>query len=395
MSNTTVAAKSTEGAARSLFTPFNIVTGIILVLGLFVSVVRFAGGLGAVTALDDVTAWGLWNSVKFSFVPMAGSGYVACAAYYIFGMRHYHSAVRPAVLTGLLGYTLFCVILGYDVGRPWRLPYPLVYSMGTTSFLYEIGMCVALYLTMLFLEFCPAILEWMGLRNARKAVVKAIMVFSIFGILLSTLHQSSLGALFLMAPHKLHPLWYSGYMAVYFFISSIFCGLAVVIVVDVLSYRYLKHKMDDTYLAEREGITLGFGKSASLVMAGYFIIKVFGTANDDTWHYLTTPWGLWYLVELLGFVALPCLLFAMGAREKNLNLIRWTAVLTIVGVILNRFNVSLIAINWYLPWSERYIPIWSEYAMALFVITVGVLVFRFCALHMPVFYEHSEYKDSH
>ena len=193
-------------------------------------------------------------------------------------------------------------------------------------------------------------------ENVRNRLHKLTLVLTIFGVVLSTLHQSSLGALFLIAPSKLHPLWYSAYLPIYFFISSIIAGLSMVIFEGTLSHKYFHDKMDETHLAERDGVVLGFGKAASLVMAGYFIIKVIGIAVDNNWHYLGTGYGLWFLVELLGFVALPCFLYAVGIRDKNLTLIKWTAAWTVLGIIVNRLNVSLIAFNWHLPASERYIP---------------------------------------
>jgi Ni/Fe-hydrogenase subunit HybB-like protein len=310
-------------------------------------------------------------------------------------MKKFHSAVRPAILTGFLGYALVVLALHYDVGRPWRLPYPFVVSQGTTSMLFEVGACVALYLTVLFLEFSPAALEWLGLKRLRNVLHSATLVLTIFGVILSTLHQSSLGALFLIAPSKLHPLWYSGYLPIYFFISAIIAGLSMVIFEGTLSHHYFEEKMDKAHMEEKDGVVLGFGKAASWVLAGYFIIKVIGIAVDNNWHYLASGYGAWFLVELLGFVALPCFLYAVGTREKNLTLIKWTAVWTVLGIIVNRLNVSLIAFNWHLPASERYVPHWMEISITLFVVTIGVLVFRFIVTRMPIFYEHPEYGESH
>jgi len=281
------------------------------------------------------------------------------------------------------------------VGRPWRLPYPFIMQQGTTSVLFEVGACVALYLTVLFLEFSPAALEWLGLKKLRNVLIKLTLVLTIFGVLLSTLHQSSLGALFLIVPSKIHPLWYSSYIPIYFFITSIIAGLSMVLFEGSLSHRIFKDKMDETHMAEKDGVMLGFGKAAAWVLAGYFIIKVVGIAKDNHWHLLFTGFGAWYLVELLGFVALPSLVYAMGVREKNYTLIKWTSVWTVLGVILNRFNISMIAFNYHLPSSERYFPHWMEICITVFIVTLGVVVFRFVVTRMPVFFEHPEYRESH
>ena len=377
-------------------TPFNLVAGIILIVGVVITILRFTKGLGSVTHLSDYNPWGIWIGFDLLVgVALAAGGYVTSAAVYIFGMKRYHSAVRPAVLTGFLGYVLVVVALHYDVGRPWRLPYPFIVQQGTTSVLFEVGACVALYLSVLFLEYSPAALEWLGLKKARNLAVKLTLVLTIFGVVLSTLHQSSLGALFLIAPSKLHPLWYSSYIPVYFFITSIIAGLSMVIFESTLSHRYFHDKMDATHLAENPDVTLGFGKAASLVLAGYFIIKVIGLAADNNWRYLATGYGGWYLVEMLGFVALPCLLYAVGVREKNLAIIRGTAAWTVLGIVVNRFNISLVAFNYHLPKSERYFPHWMEIGISVFIVTVGILIFRFIVTRMPIFYEHPDYKELH
>jgi Ni/Fe-hydrogenase subunit HybB-like protein len=381
---------------KSLISPFNIIAGIIVLIGLYLTVLRFTGGLGAVTNLSDNNGWGIWIGFDLlTGVALAAGGYVTAAAVYIFGMKKYHSAVRPAVLTGFLGYALVVLALHYDVGRPWRLPYPFFVQQGTTSVLFEVGACVALYLTVLFLEFSPAAMEWLGLKRARNLAVKFTLALVVFGIILSTLHQSSLGALFLIAPSKLHPLWYSSFIPVYFFVSSIIAGLSMVIFEATLSYRFFADKMDEVHLKEKDDIALGFGKAASYVIAGYIAIQLMGVGAENDWHWLGTSYGLWYLVELFGFFGVACLLYAIGAREKNLKLIRWTAAWTILGVIVNRLNVSLIAFNWHLPSADRYFPSWMEIAISVFIVTLGLIAFRFIVTRMPILYEHPEYKDVH
>jgi Ni/Fe-hydrogenase subunit HybB-like protein len=261
--------------------------------------------------------------------------------------------------------------------------------------MFEVGACVLLYLTVLFLETSPVALEWLGAKKLRNVVVKLTLLLTILGVVLSTLHQSSLGALFLIAPSKLHPLWYSNYLPVFFFVSSIAAGLSMVIVEGTLARRHFAHKMNEDHLKGMDDIALGFGKGASMVLAAYFTIKIFGIALDNNWHLLGTGYGLWFLVEILGFIALPCILFAIGAREKNLKLIRWTALLTVVGIVVNRLNIVWICFNYRLPWEQRYVPDWMEVGISVFVITVGITIYRFIVTRMPVFFEHPDYKGTH
>ncbi|MBU8911565.1 MAG: polysulfide reductase NrfD [Desulfobacterales bacterium] len=375
------------------FTVFNVVVGIILVGGLVLTILRFTKGLGTVTNLDNNNPWGIWIGFDLLCgVALAAGGYVTSAACYIFGLKRFHSAVRPAILTAFLGYALVVLALHYDVGQPWRLPYPIFYSPGTSSLLFEVGLCVFLYLTVLFIEFSPAAMEWLGLKKLRNWVVKLTLLLTIFGVILSTLHQSSLGALFMIAPSKLHPLWYSSYLPIYFFISSMFAGMSMVIFEGSLAHRHLKYKMDETHLKESTGVALGFAKAASLVMMGYACIKIVGLSIDSNWHYLATGWGLWFLLELVGFVLFPAILYAMGSREKNLMFIRLASIWTVLGIVLNRLNISVVAFNWHLPSAERYYPSFMEIGTSVFIVTLGIVVYRFIATRMPILHEHPDYK---
>ena len=377
-------------------TPLRIIVGLILVLGIIVTVLRFTTGLAGVTNLDHSNPWGLWIGFDLLCgVALAAGGYVTSAAVYIFGLKKYRSAVRPAILTGFLGYALVVIALGYDVGIPWRLPYPFFVQAGPTSFLFEVALCVALYLTVLFLEFSPAALEWLGYSRLRNLIVKLTLILTIFGVILSTMHQSSLGGLYLIAPSKLHPLWYTAYLPVLFFVSSLVAGLSMVILESTLSAKYFNRVLDKSHQQEQELLPLGFAKAAALILLAYFFLQVISLALDNDWGYLTSGYGLWYCLELSVFVLLPCFLYAVGYREKNLRIIRFTSVLAVIGIVVNRFNVSLVAFNWHLPLSERYFPSWMEVVISIFLVTLGILAFRFIVTRMPILFEHPEYRDSH
>ncbi len=381
---------------KTVMTPFNIISGIIILIGVVLTILRFSKGIGAVTNLDDNNPWGIWIGFDLLCgVALAAGGYVTCATCYIFGLKHFKVAVRPAILTAFLGYALVVVALSYDVGRPWRLPYPIFFSQGTSSILFEVALCVMLYLSVLFLEFIPAAFEWLDWKHARNIIGKFSLVLVTFGIILSTLHQSSLGALFLIAPSKLHPLWHSGYLAVYFFISSIFAGMSMVIFEHMVVDRFLHDKIDEEHDIESNNVALGFGKAAAFLMAGYLMIQVIGIAIDNDWKYLITRWGLWYLIEMIGFVGLPAVVYGIGVREGNIRLIQWTSFWVVIGVVLNRLNISIVAFNWQLPLELRYFPSWMEIMTTVFIITVGIVLFKFIATRMPILHEHPDYPDDH
>ena len=161
---------------------------------------------------------------------------------------------------------------------------------------------------------------------------------------------------------------------------------------DDMIELYFAGKMDKAHLKEKDQVALGFAKTASFVLAGYFIIKVIGISAGNNWQLLSTSYGHWFLLELLGFVALPCFLYAVGVRDKSLKLIKWTSALTVLGIIVNRFNICLIAFNWHLPSSERYFPHWMEIGISVFIITIGLIAYRFIVTRMPILYEHPDYE---
>lgn len=383
---------------KAVRSPANIITAVILAMGLVLLVMRFTLGIGGVAAVNDNNPWGIWIAFDLLCgVCLAAGGYMTSAAVYLCGMKQYHSAVRPAISTAFLGYFFVVIALTVDVGQPWRLPYPIFWSPGTTSVLFEVGLCVMIYVTVLFVEWSPAAMEWLAwpwLKKVRAVVLKLTIPLTVLGVILSTMHQSSLGALFLVSPSKLHPLWYSPFIPVFFFFSSMYAGASMVIFEGTLVHRSktLHGKMDATHLSEANGVVLGFGKAASFIMFGYLLIRIFDVAMQNNWQYLGTGYGALFMVELFGFVAAPCFMYALGVREKNVKLIRLASVFAVAGIVLYRFNVCLVAFNWQLPSAERYFPSLTEIGFSVFIVTLIVTAYRFFATFMPVLYEHPDYK---
>ena len=379
---------------KRLLTPFNAVAAAVLLLGVPLIVYRFAFGIGAVSNLSQTNPWGIWIGLDVaSGVALAAGGYTVACAVYIFRLEKYRPIVRPAILTGFLGYLFVIIGLLADLGRPWNLPVPMVYSFGLTSVMFEVAWCVALYCTVLALEFSPAAFEWLGLKRARAWAVRGALALTVFGVVLSTLHQSSLGSLFLMAKGKLHPLWYSPFIPIYFFISSIAAGLSMVIVESGLSHRVFRTQMKDGKHADLDELTLGLGKAASVVLFSYFFAKLLGVADAQGWSLLPTGYGAWFLVELVGFVLLPCLGYAFAVRAGSARMVRAVGAWTVLGIVVNRLNVSFIGFRWNQP--DRYWPHWMEVVISLTLITVGVMVFRWIVNRMPVLREHPDFPSAH
>lgn len=378
-------------------TPGNIITWIILGVGFILTIIRFTMGIGSVTNLTDAQPWGLWIGFDLLCgVCLAAGGYFTTVGVYVMGMKHFHSAVRPAVTTAFLGYLFVVVALLYDLGHPLRLPY-MFFFPGTTSVLFEVGLCVATYLTVLLVEFSVAPLEWLAQKwpfvlTWRKWVIRVTILLTIFGVTLSTLHQSSLGSLYLISPEKLHPLWYSPFMPMFFFVSSMAAGASMVIFEGLFAHKGVHEYMDATHLREADSVVLGFSRAASFILFAYFMLKLIDMLVQANTEWLGTGWGAWWLVEMLGFVLLPAFLYAKGARDGNVQLCRYTSILAILGIVLNRFNVSMIAFNWQLPADARYFPSFWEIWISIFVVTMIVTAYRFIVYHMPVLYEHPQFK---
>jgi Ni/Fe-hydrogenase subunit HybB-like protein len=380
--------------ARRLITPFNFIALLILCVGIPVAWVRFTQGLAATTNLTDDYPWGLWIGFDvLCGVALAAGGFVLGSAVYLFGLRDYHCLVRPAILTGFLGYFFVVIGLCFDLGRPWRLPYPMFVSYGVTSVMFLVGWHVALYLTVQFLEFCPAVFEWLNLKKFRKWAAYLTIGATVFGVILSTLHQSALGALFLLAPGKVHPLWYSPFIPVFFFVSAVIAGLSMVIFESMLSHRVFHSQVADHNPADVDRLVIGLGKAASVLLFTYFCLKWLGVAHGQTWHLLNTPQGYWFLLEVFGFVLLPCLLYAVAARRRIAALTRFASVLTVLGIVLNRLNISVITFQWNLE--ERYFPHWMEFVVTITIVTVGLLTFRWIVNRMPVLRDDPRYAPAH
>ena len=365
-------------------TPFNVISVPLILLGLALIVLRFAKGLGAVTNLSQEFPWGLWVGFDVvAGVAFAGGAYVITFMVYILGMETYRPIVRATVLNGFLAYVFYAGALALDVGRPWNMVNPIIgNSFGVSSVLFLVAWHFLLYMIAEFLEFSPVIAEWLGLERVRKVLAKLTLGAVIFGITLSTLHQSGLGALFLMTKGKIHPLWFTEFIPILFFVSSVFAGLSMVIFEGSISHKVFADQLDSSDHHRHDRILVGLAKTCAGAMFVYLFLKVLVFVHEQHWAYLATPMGQWYLLEVLGFVALPCLLFAYAVRGINIGLIRVAAVLTLIGIILNRLNVSIIAFKWDSP--MHYYPSWMEVEITVAIILIEIWVFRWIVSRMPV-----------
>ncbi len=377
-----------------IFTPFNVISALTISAAAIILFIRFTKGLGSVIHASQDAPWGLWiNFNVITGVAFAGGAFVVTFMVYILGMEKYRPIVRATVLYALLSYIFYAGALLLDLGRPWKVINPIIgNSFGISAVLFLVAWHFILYMGSLFIEFFPTVTEWIGLKKQRKFFVSLTLGVVIFGIALSTLHQSGLGALFLMAKTKIHPLWYSEFIPILFFISSIFAGLSLVIILESINQRVFKRIMSYVFKSSHKNIMLSLAKTCAVTLFVYFSMTVLVFIHGKNYVYLGSPWGYWYLLEVIGFVVIPCALFIYGYRNLNLLVVRLAAVMVIVGIILNRLNISTFAYHW--QENMIHFPTWMEVAVSLAVIFVQILVFRWIVRRMPVYTESPEWVGS-
>jgi Ni/Fe-hydrogenase subunit HybB-like protein len=367
-----------------VLTPFNVVTGIIILGGIAIIAVRFARGLGAVTNLSQAYPWGIWIGFDVvTGVAFAGGAYILTFAVHILKVKKYEPIVRATVLNGFLAYVFYSGALLLDLGRPWNVVNPIIgNAFGYGSVLFLVAWHFLLYTLVLFVEVSPAIAEWLKWVKAKRIIQKVTTATIILGVTLSTLHQAGLGGLFLTAPSKIHPLWYSSNIPVLFFISSMFAGFSMIIIESMFTHRIFSDRLDEAHRTSHSKILLGLAKGSASVMAAYLFLKVIDLTHGHQLGLLLTPMGYWYLVEVAGFTLLPLVLYVVAIREQSTRLVQGTAILTAIGVILNRLNISVIAFKWYE--AVRYYPSWMEIWVTLAVISMELWVFRWVITRMPI-----------
>jgi Ni/Fe-hydrogenase subunit HybB-like protein len=368
-------------------TPFNILSIPIILLGLVLIVIRFWKGLGAVTNLTQEVPWGLWIGFDVvTGVAFAGGAYVVTFMVYILNMKKYHPIVRVTVLNGFLAYAFYTGALLLDLGRPWHVVNPVIgNSFGTSSVLFLVAWHFLLYMLAELIEFSPAIAEWLGSRRAQKILSGMTVAAVIFGITLSTLHQSGLGALYLMAKEKIHPLWYSEFIPILFLVSSIFAGLSMVIFEGSISHNVFSSQISKENYNSQDSIVHGLSRICAVTLFAYFCLQFLVFIHTQRWNLLNTPMGYWFLVEMIGFVLIPMVMFFYSYRTSNIFMIRLAAILTMIGVVLNRLNVTVIGFRW--DATVHYVPSWMEIVVTFAVIFTEIWIFRWVIVRMPVLRE--------
>lgn len=357
---------------------WKIVFVVLMAAGIYATFVRFTRGLGQTTNLSDQFPWGIW--VGFDVlcgVMLAAGGFTLTAAVHIFNLKRLQPIVRPTVLTAFLGYLLVSVALMFDLGRPYRIWHPLI-MRNPHSVMFEVAYCVMLYTTVLALEFSPIVLERFHLHKAMKIIHGAVIPLVIGGVLLSTLHQSSLGFLYLIMPEKLHPFWYSPLLPVFFFLSAIAVGLAMTIFESSLSSKYFGRELELSILRE-------LGRVLLVVLSVYGVLRFEDLFHRGVLGRMLRPgyeMTLFWLELVLALIA-PLVLLSIRKIRNSANGLYVSAVLVLLGFVTNRLNVSITGLEG--AAGVHYMPKWTEFAVTGAITAGGFALFGLAVKYLPIF----------
>jgi len=384
---------------RLNFSPLVWILLTLMGIAFVVAMIRYAYGIGPVSDLSNSYPWGFWISFDlFTGVAISSGGFLMAGLVYIFRVKEFEPLLRPSVLTAFLGYIMVAVALLVDLGHPDRIWYMMIH-WNHTSVLLEIGICVMSYLTVLAIEFAPVVLErFPKLHKIAHFIHKFIMPFVILGVALSTLHQSSLGSLLLIQPAKLHPLWWTPILPIMFFTSAISIGLAMIILESSLSSRYFKRGLE-THLLEK------LARALPVMLVIYGLLKFGELAYSGELGYLFTSGGmsLLFWAEILISIIVPTIWFSIKKNRQSANGLLTGAIIVLLGMILNRFNVSWFAVKhpdplFYMPTfmsNVKYFPTLPEVAVSIGIFSAGILAFGLAAKYLPVFEAERETEETH
>lgn len=351
---------------------------LILLSGVYSTYVRVFHGLGGSTNLSDATPWGLWIGFDILCgVMLAAGGFTLLATVHIFNVKEYKPIARPALLTAFLGYLLVIAALMFDLGKPWNVV-RVMFTFQPRSVMFEVGWCVMLYTTVLFLEFLPIVFERFRLERPLRMIRRISLVLYILGIILSTLHQSSLGSLYLIVPGKLHPLWYTPMLPVLFWISAVSIGLAMTIFESTMSARHFGHALE-------KPLIVGLGRILLVLLVVYGVVRMQNLATRDALQYAFQPTyeaTMFWLEAGFGFLLPVALLLFPRVRETPSRLY-FVSILVISGFVLNRLNIAATGMEGFS--GETYIPKWTEVSITLSVVAVGIFIFSTAVKYLPIF----------
>ncbi|MBN1955063.1 MAG: Ni/Fe-hydrogenase cytochrome b subunit [Anaerolineae bacterium] len=372
---------------RKLQAAIVVILGIVTLVGGIAAIARFVQGLGPTTNLSDAYPWGLWIVYDVFFIPFSAGAFMISAVTHIYDRHEYYPIARPVIVAGFLGYVFVVVVLLMDLAR-WHRFYNILipWYWNLHSFMFEVSMCITVYTVILVLEVAPAILERLNWQKPLRLIRFATVVIAGAGIVLSSLHQSSLGSLFLLMPYKLHPLWWTPLLPLFFFAAAAFSGLSMAIFVAVVSFKAFGRDL-------KLGLLSDLAKIVAIMLGIYLAIKIGDLLTAGEMGLLFTEgWlSVLFLAEIVIGAVVPFVLFlTRKGRETSSGLV-WGSACVLVGLALNRTNVALLALN--APPGATYFPHWIEIAVSIAAVAAGVLLFFLATRFLPVLPEPAVARD--
>lgn len=360
---------------------WRIVVTVIFLAGAYAAYMRFGLGFRESTNLVDAQPWGLWVGLgTLCGVGISAGGFAIAAAVYLLGFDRYRPVVRAAVLLSFLGYLSVIVGMMYELGLPWRIWHPIV-MWNRRSVLFEVSWCVMLYTTVLSLEFSPSLVEripWTRLRTLYLRWHHYILIALVMvGAILSSLHQSFLGGLYLLAKGKLDPLWYSQYLPTFFYLSAVPAGLAATIMAVFLCNRSLNTRVDPAILTEMSQVIAPMLYIYAILRG----IDVF-THGGASYLWMWREETLLFWLEIGLFVIAPILLLSRQSVRSHPQSLYWTCALVVMGFMANRLNVSITAFQ--RTSGFYYVPKWTEFALTFATVTAAVIAFHYAVIYLEI-----------
>ena len=352
----------------------------LMAIGAVVALIRFIYGIGAISNLSNTYPWGFWISFDiFTGIAISSGAFLLAATVYIFDLKQFRPLLMPSILTALLGYIMEVLALMVDLGRPERIWHMMIYQNFTSNMLL-VGLCVMIYLAVLIVEFAPTFFD--GLKQAKWAAVarRFTLPAVIFGVVISTIHQGSLGSLLLIQPAKLHPLWWTPMLPINFFLSSIPIGLAMIIVESSLSSRYFRRGLE-IHLLEKLARAIPFALGLYLVAR----FMQLGLSGDLGYLFTSGSMSILFWLEIVIGSLIPLVLLSFKRVRQHPAALLTSAVMLLVGMILNRFDVSWLGIHRLL--NVSYTPSLMELSISAAIFSFGILAFGLAAKYLPLFGE--------
>jgi len=374
---------------KKISTRGKIVLGILTVLaalGLITGVYRLFAGLGATTNLSDSYPWGLWLGFDFTLIAFGGAAFTMAMVVHVFNLEKYESVLRPAILTGFISYVSVLVILLIDLGRPDRfwgfIPWANIHSP-----LFEICWCILLYTTVLTLEIAPLVLGRLNQPKIVRVLHAAVIPVTIAGVVLSTLHQSTLGTMYLALPERTHLLWWTWLLPILYYLSAIGMGLSATILVVLIGSKAVGHKPKVDVLA-------GLGKISVWVWVLYLVLRIGDLlfTGDLGAMFTFDSKSTLFWIEILLMAVAPIVLYSTSQVQKSKSGLFWTSLFVMLGLGFNRFNAMFSGMP---PTNvdATYFPTFVEFAVQLGVLAAAALVWYLAARLLPIFETEAESEE--